>query len=89
MNLYDILKKLEIPYCEVEHQAIYTKEDAIKQDILNKIDGIACINLFVKSKNKYYLIVQKAGKKADLKKLATLVQDTRLTFVPRKNYIKF
>lgn len=80
MDLYEELKKLDIDYVEVEHKAIYSYEDAMKEDIASKIEGIECKNLFVKSKTKYYLIFISAFKKADLKELARVLKDTRLVF---------
>ncbi len=80
MDLYEELKKLDIDYEKVEHKAIYSYEDAIKENIASKIEGIECKNLFVKSKTKYYLIFIEATKKADLKELARLLKDTRLGF---------
>lgn len=80
MNIYDILNQLNISYEEVNHKAIYSYEDALKENIASKIDGVECKNLFVKSKTKYYLIFIEANKKADLKALSTKVEDSRLVF---------
>lgn len=80
MSIYEILKELKINYEEIEHQAVYTVEEALKEDISSKIEGIECKNLFVKSKNRYYLILIKAEKRADLKAMAHLVNETKLSF---------
>ncbi len=80
MNIYDILNQLNISYEEVNHKAIYSYEDALKENIASKIDGVECKNLFVKNKTKYYLIFIEANKKADLKALSTKVEDSRLVF---------
>ncbi|MCI9038383.1 MAG: prolyl-tRNA synthetase associated domain-containing protein [Clostridia bacterium] len=84
MNIYDILKELDIRYEEIEHKAIYTAEEALQENIANRIDGIGCKNLFVKSKNKYYLIFIKAEKRAELKLVAELLNETRLSFASEK-----
>lgn len=84
MNIYDILKELDIRYEEIEHKAIYTAEEALQENIANRIDGIGCKNLFVKSKNKYYLIFIKAEKRAELKIVAELLNETRLSFASEK-----
>ena len=84
MNIYDILKELDIRYEEIEHKAIYTAEEALQENIANRIDGIGCKNLFVKSKNKYYLIFIKAEKRAELKLVEELLNETRLSFASEK-----
>ncbi len=80
MDIYKILMELNINYEEIEHKAIYTAEEALQEDIANKIDGIGCKNLFVKSKDRYYLIFIKAEKRADLKAIAHLVNEAKLSF---------
>lgn len=80
MDIYEVLKELDIVYEEVSHKAIYSYEDALKENIASRIDGIECKNLFVKSKTKYYLIFIEANKKADLKALSIKVEDSRLVF---------
>ena len=68
MTLYDILKKLNIFYEEVEHKRAFTVEE-IKRCHLD-ISGQGCKNLFLKDKkNSYYLVVLEEDKKADFKKL--------------------
>lgn len=80
MNVYEVLKELNIDYEEIEHKAVYTVEEAMQEDIPSKIEGIECKNLFVKSKAKYYLIFIKAEKRADLKAIAHLVNEAKLSF---------
>ena len=80
MNIYDILRELNIRYEEIEHKAVYTIEEAMQEDIPSKIEGIECKNLFVKSKTRYYLIFLKAEKRADLKAIANLVGEAKLSF---------
>lgn len=80
MNIYDILSNLNIHYEEVSHPAIYTIKDAINANILSKIEGTECKNLFVKSKNDYYLILIEATKRVDFKKLAQTINTSKLSF---------
>jgi len=80
MNVYEVLKELNIDYEEIEHKAVYTVEEAMQEAIPSKIEGIECKNLFVKSKDRYYLIFIKAEKRADLKAMAHLLNETRLSF---------
>lgn len=80
MNIYDVFHKLNIDYTEIEHKAVFTVEEAIEEDIPNKIEGIECKNLFVKSKQHYYLVFMEAKKKANLKELALLTNEKKLRF---------
>ena len=80
MEIYNVLDKLNIKYEELTHKAVYTIEEALEENIPSRIDGIECKNLFVKSKTTYYLIFIRADKRADLKKLAQLLQAEKLTF---------
>lgn len=79
-NIYNILKALGINYNEIEHKAVYTIEEALKEDIPNRIDGVECKNLFVKGKKKYYLVFIKADKRADLKAIANILNEAKLSF---------
>lgn len=78
MNIYEILKDLNIQYEELEHEAIYTVEEANR--IESMIEGIGCKNLFLTDKNRYFLYVLKDDKRADLKKLAKYLNVLRLSF---------
>lgn len=84
MEIYDILNKLNIKYEELEHKAVYTIEEALKENIPGRINGIECKNLFVKSKNKYYLIFLRCDKRADLKFIATIAETTKFSFANEK-----
>ncbi len=78
MDLYDTLKDLNINYLEVSHKPIYTIEDAININL--DIDGVECKNLFLKGKNKYYLVMIEASSKIDLKKLQAFLFEGKLSF---------
>ncbi len=80
MDLYNILNELNISYEEISHKALFTIKDAIDENITSKIDGVECKNLFVKGKDKFYLIFIEAKKRADLKYLASLVNEKKLFF---------
>ena len=80
MDIYKVLDELNISYEELEHNAIYTIEDAINERIPERIDGIECKNLFCKNKDHYYLIFIEASKRADLKALSKLVEESHLSF---------
>ena len=75
-----LLKDLDIKYDEITHKAVYTIEEALKEDIPSKIEGIECKNLFVKYKSNYYLIFIDSSKRADLKSIAKFVGVQKLSF---------
>lgn len=82
--LYDKLKALNIEYKQIEHEAVFTVLEA--QDILKKIDGLGCKNLFMKSnKNNYYLVILRDDKRADIKKLKEILKVSELSFAQEEN----
>ena len=83
-NVYDVLKKLDIDYEEIKHEPLLTVQNAHDLKISNKIDGIECKNLFVKSKKSYYIIFIKSNKKADLHELSKLINESRFSFASPK-----
>lgn len=88
MDIYKLLNELNINYTEIEHKAVYTIEEALNEDIHNRIEGIECKNLFLKSKTKYYLIFMKADKRADLKLIANQINISKLTFAKEEELKK-
>lgn len=79
MNVYEVLSRLDIDYEEIEHQAIYTVEEAKRCE--NMLDGLGCKNLFLTDKKgNYYLYILKDDKRADLKEFALKLKVLRLTF---------
>ena len=62
----NIIDKLNIKYEEVEHEAVFTAEQA--QFIKVEIEGIGCKNLFLTDKKgKYFLVLMQDNKKANIK----------------------
>lgn len=80
MNVYELLNKLNISYREIEHKAVYTIKEAVDEKIMERIEGVECKNLFLKSKNKYYLVFVSAFKKVDLKELARSLNISHFSF---------
>lgn len=79
MNIYEILKELNIQYEEIEHEKVFTVEQA--QNVKSKIEGIGCKNLFLTDrKGKYILVVLEDSKKANIKELAQISNTNRLSF---------
>lgn len=68
MEILDILDKLEIEYTMVEHEAVFTCEQA--QFVKTLIKGEGCKNLFLRNnKKQYFMYVLPDEKRADLKSL--------------------
>ena len=82
MNLYEILDKLNIKYEEVEHEAVFTAEQA--QFIKVEIEGIGCKNLFLTDKKgKYFLVLMEDNKKANIKEIAKITGASHLSFASK------
>jgi Ala-tRNA(Pro) deacylase len=79
-NPEQFLQDKQIAYILHEHPAVYTCEEA--EQHCAHIPGLATKNLFLKNqkKNRYFLIVLPADKKADLKKIAEIVNEKKLSF---------
>ena len=78
MNLQSIMNSLNIKYEEAEHEAVYTAKEALY--IKEQIKGVGAKNLFLKSKDRYYLVLIKDEEKADLKKLEGILNCGHLSF---------
>ena len=82
MNLYEILDKLNIKYEEVEHEAVFTAEQA--QFIKVEIEGIGYKNLFLTDKKgKYFLVLMEDNKKANIKEIAKITGASHLSFASK------
>lgn len=79
MDIFKILDELKIKYDVLEHQAVYTVEEA--KQLEDMIEGLGCKNLFLTDKKEnYFLLVLEENKKANLKELAKLLNVSKLTF---------
>ena len=79
MNLYEIFKQLNIEFKEVEHKPVFNIEQA--QSIKEKIEGTGCKNLFLTDKKgKYVLVILEENKKANMKKIAKIINTSHLSF---------
>lgn len=81
MDLYDILKQLNIPFEEIEHEPVYTIEDAKKAEIEKGIHGMGCKNLFLTNKRgQYVLAILEENKKANINDIQTITNISHLSF---------
>jgi len=81
MDLYTVLTDLGIIYEEIEHNPVYTVEQA--QSIKSKISGVGCKNLFLtdRRRTKYLLVILEENKRANLKHIASIAEISHLSFV--------
>ena len=90
MDIYDILKELNIDYDEIQHEAVFTVDEA--KIINNRIIGIGCKNLFLTDKKgRYFLILMEENKRANMKEIARLLNVSHLSFASTealKNILK-
>lgn len=79
-DIYEVLKKLNIPYEKHEHPAVFTVEEAAKYD--RGFAAGASKNLFLRNKKGdiHYLVVIPAMKKVDLKALQVTLHESKLSF---------
>lgn len=78
MSIYDILNKLNIDYCEINHEPVFTVEESKK--IKKQIQGCGCKNLFLTDQKNYYIVIVLEDKKVDLKKVKSVLKTTHLSF---------
>lgn len=78
MDVYDILKKLNIDYQEIEHEAVFTCLEA--QRLKDKIIGTGCKNLFLTDHRKYYLVILEESKRLNMKDLSKQINTPHLSF---------
>ena len=83
MKLYDVLKKLDIEFEEIEHEPLFTIEQA--QLIKRNISGIGCKNLFLTDKkDNYVLCILEENKRSDINQIGALVGMSHLSFADVK-----
>lgn len=80
LAVYELLKKLEIPFWRIDHPAAMTMEDCEAVD--QKLDVVMCKNLFLcnAQKTKFYMLLMPADKKFKTKDLSKQIQSARLSF---------
>lgn len=76
-EVYQLLKKWQIPYERVEHQAVFTVAE-----IDFSIEGSEVKNLLLKGKRSknYYLVICSGNKRLDIKALAKMLAERHLSF---------
>ncbi len=79
-KVYEVLKKLEIPFARHEHPPVFTVEQAQQHWV--GVAGAHCKNLFLRNKkgNRHYLVILEHAKNANLRKLTEKLGEDRLSF---------
>ena len=89
MSIYEFLSKNGIEYLQQQHDAVFTCEEA--EEIKLEIGGAQTKNLFLrdrKGKN-HYLVVVGYEKSVDLKSLAALLEESKLSFGSPERLMKY
>lgn len=79
-DIYNVLEELKINYEKHEHPAVFTVEEAQKYD--RGINAGKSKNLFLRNKkgDRHYLVIVEATRMVDLKKLAIITGESKLSF---------
>ena len=79
-SVEEFLKNNGIEYVLHEHPAVFTCEEAEKH--CSHVPGVSSKNLFLRDekKQRYFLVILDAKKRADLKKLGEIFEAKRLSF---------
>ena len=88
-KVYDALAGLGIAYARREHPPVFTVDEAACHWV--GIPGAHCKNLFLRNKkgNHHYLAVAECSKRVDLKALAKLFHDDRLSFASDERMMRY
>jgi Ala-tRNA(Pro) deacylase len=80
IKVYEVLKKLEIPFTRHEHPPVFTVEQAGEH--WKGVEGAHLKNLFLRNKkgSRHYLVIIECSKNADLRKLNDRLGEDRLSF---------
>lgn len=80
LRVYAVLDDLGIAHERHEHPPVFTVEEAVQH--WAGIDATHCKNLFLRNKKgtRHYLVVAEHRKPVDLRRVADLVGDDRLSF---------
>ena len=88
-SVYEALSGLGISYARREHPPVFTVEEAAAHWV--GIPGAHCKNLFLRNKkgNHHYLVIAECSKRVDLRALAKLFQDDRLSFASDERMMRY
>ena len=80
MTVEEYLYSNNISFTKYEHEPVYTCEEA--ENVCRNISGFSCKNLFLTNTKAdiFILVIVPANEKTDLKKIAGIVGEKRVTF---------
>jgi len=86
---YEILEKLNVNYETISHPAVYTCEEA--DNYHNNPEVARSKNLFLRNKggSRHYLVIIEGSKKVNLKELASLLDEKKLSFASSEALLKY
>lgn len=89
LKVYDYLDSLEIVYSRVEHEPVYTVEEA--KDIVEDLDGAHCKNLFLRNRkgSEHYLVILPEDQPFNLKEFQTKYYKTNISFASEERLMKY
>ncbi len=88
-EVYAKLKELNISYEVHEHPPVYTVEEADRY--MRDIDAADTKNLFLRDEKgrSFYLVILPAEERADLKKLAEILEEKKLSFASSEKLMNY
>ncbi|MFC1859770.1 prolyl-tRNA synthetase associated domain-containing protein [Thermodesulfobacteriota bacterium] len=88
-EFFEFLGKNDIAYERHDHPPLYTVEDVMR--LVPHLPGTKTKNLFLRDKpgKRHFLIVIKAEKKVDLKRLQAVLESSKLSFGSPKRLKKY
>ncbi len=88
-DIYQVLQDLHIEYEKYEHPAVYTVEEAAQYD--RGIDAGNSKNLFLRNAkgDTHYLVILESTKRLNLKRLASLLGESKLSFASPERLMKY
>ncbi len=88
-DVYKLFKQLDIDYEVINHPALYKASDR-ENIVIDFKNSVCCKNLLLKDKkdDKLFLICLPIDKRADLKKIASSLNTSRLAFASEEELIK-
>lgn len=88
-TVYQVLENLGITYLKYEHAPVFTIEQANELSI--DTNAQQCKNLFIRNRkgNEHYLVILEESKRVDLKKIASQIRNTPLSFASEERLLGF
>lgn len=88
-KVLDALSSLDIPFERTEHPPVFTVEEA--KEHWSGLPGTHCKNLFLRNKkgNRHYLLIIEQSKNTDIKALAHLLCEDRLSFASGERLMRY